>query len=104
MEKIDEFDLLLYIYKETEIKNRVVNFTKIKHDYLRKNCSPESILQASSYLDHMYDQGMLDPKWTKHNGKYSYCYFVDEDFLGFTQALYNFTQKKQISQDKAPQF
>ena len=89
MQVDNEFALLLYIYEETELKNQMVNFTKIKNNFLATD-SLVALRKASHWLDEMTDQGMLTGSWQKDNASYSYCYFIDKDFLGFTEVLYNF--------------
>jgi len=87
--KIDnEFSILLYIYEKTVIDEEDVHFTKIFENSGYKK------IEVSGYLDHLYDQGMIDAKWQEmKDGSSAYCYFVDDDFMGFTKGLYNATKK-----------
>ena len=83
-----EFDILLYIYKETVIDEEDVYFTKICENSAYKK------IEVSSYLDHLYDQGMIDAEWKEmKDGCSAYCYSVDDGFMGFTKGLYNATKK-----------
>ena len=83
-----QFNILLYIYEETVVHEEDVYFTKIYENTGYKK------LDVSSSLDNLYDQGMIDAKWQEmKDGSNAYCYYVDDDFMGFTKGLYNATRK-----------
>ncbi len=89
----DDFEVLLYIYEQTEINNTNIYFKKIvEQTGMKQNVVSKSI-------DRLYDKMMIDAAWArKEDGCWAYCFRVSDSFMGFTKGLYNATQE--LSKDE----
>ena len=84
----NEFEVLVYIYEQTEIEKRNICFSQIVEETeLEKQV-------VSRTIDRLYDHMMIDAEWKKiESGEWRYCFSVSEEMRGFTHGLYNVTQR-----------
>lgn len=99
-EKIsDEFNVLLEIYKITEIDKKTVCYSQLC-EKMKDDCDKNVIGRT---LERAYDKGMTDERWENIDGVYSRNVYIDDRFLGFIKGLYNSTKiassKKEKLQD-----
>ena len=93
-----DFCVLVQIYEDTEVKKEPAYFTKLLKE------TNLSSMQVNKSLDRLYDKIMIDMQIVKtEDGKQTMGFTISENFLPFTEGLYNATEnfinEKQASLD-----